>query len=449
MENSLQAARTEIITLNNIQKDINFVPSDEEKIYSVFDPVLFRTTFYVKSDILHEINSQTNNTFIFKIENIPFHTLLKTSLIFDLPEVSLKEEYQEDYELCYCTNIGTNLIKSGDFIVDNNHLGVRLNPIFFDVYIQHLCKKRGNFLRSIGNHLNIFRKNKLPAVKLSIRQPFYYTKDTVMAFPIIYTNKSNDISFKYEIRQQLANYVRLRRKLKADELHLTGVQYDNGYEYIDGSKVHEYLQEGNTIKPGIPSLINRYGYLPVQKEDDKKCQDIPDYFIQGNLLIPFDNFNFSATTASKRFTNPAANTAMFVLAENFLAKKFNNYSNYTDNVHHIEQGDYPIRQITLKYDESNIRLDNLPVEYFTLNCADDFPKSAIHNGYIPYSFARDIDNIVEADVSVCFKESTELKCVLEKAHEYKYQLYILMLNYQKLSISYDKRKELYKYVLTK
>lgn len=404
------ASQLEIENLSNFQKELYFTRHPEEEIFCTFDNTFYRTTWYVKADILSKPERGSGN-YIFPVSTQNFHYLLKSTLLIRTPMVSLKKEFQDNYEIAYCQNLGTNIIESAHFRI--NSLGYQtLTPIIFDTYSQYLIEKgRNSFLKGIGNvkELTTFAKS-LPSYPLVIRQPFFYSLDNSTAFPLFYCGESTQIDLCYNLAHNPSEFIRIRYKDDNDE-----------YQYVEGVDVINYIECEDF---SAPQMIQKYAYVckatKLKKEDKNSCQHLK-YYIRNYLNFEFNNSYTYGQEASKRISCTSPVLAFFLLAENQHATAYHNFSNYTTNIHDVDNGWFAINNICMSYASNKHRFQGIPSEYFEAEESQYFPCEPYQRGYLAYSFCRNLNNINEADSTVSFSgDGAEFKCLVENGDVYQY-----------------------------
>lgn len=457
------ASQLEIENLSIFQKELYFTRNAEEEIFCTFDTTFYRTTWYVKADIVTKAENSALG-YIFPVAKESFHYLLKTTLMLRTPCIKVKEEYQNDYEIAFCENLGTNLVKVAQFRI-NNKVYQTLTPLNYDVYVQYLFDKKGtgqrkNYLRGIGSckELTTFAKV-LPSYPLVCKQPFFYSADNSMAFPLFYCKESNQVDLLYNIQNKVNSLIRLRKKVG-----------DNQYEYVESAEIHKYID--STDFPS-PSLVQKYAYVckatKLKKEDKINCGEIT-YHIRNYLNFEFNNYYYYGEIASKKITCTSPVLAFFLLAENAYSKDINNHSNYTTNTNNITKGWSPIVNVTMSYTSNKHRLDEIPAEYLTIAEAEYFPSASYSRGYIPYAFANNLSILNEADTTVSFAgDGVEFKCLIDNGDIYQYnpirrktphkqkhqeendnpcyKINLVLLVYQKIVIKYDATLQRYNFKL--
>lgn len=426
MEGQKAAAQYDIANITTFQKNYHFTKNSDQTIYSTFDNEIHNTTWYAKSDIATTLKK--DGEYSFPVDSAFYHALLKSTLMFDLPAVHLRPEYVDDYEIAYCYNVGTNLIKRVEFN-PGKIIQTLSGTQFLDVYGQFFAKKRKNYFRGIGRvpQLTTFKKS-LPQYHLVIRLPFWYSADNTTAFPLIFCRDKN-VQITCSLHTDLTSFIRLRHKVGEG---VTGPDIYDGYRYIKGDQVKHYLTIEDPDIMKTVTLVNKYGLMNSSTLDDFRANT--SYLIRNTVCCPKRGIFERKQSISEdlKCNNPAL--AWFVTVANLKALEYNNYSNYTTNPFSINEGYLPIGKIDIRYDATTIRIEDIGASYFDIEEADHFPKAPIDIGYLSYSIARDISTLNEVDLTTSLHNGVKFSCDLDDETDFgnTYRMYILLYVYQQL-----------------
>ena len=129
-----------------------------------------------------------------------------------------KETYNK-VEICYCHHLGNNIIERAVFKCDKAEPQT-LTPRIYDVHAEYYRKTNKDHLQDVClgdvpalEEWSIY----LPEYTLNIPQPWYYSQDTTLAFPLFRSGSMAKVSHQYELRDKLSQLVRVRVRKSPDD----------------------------------------------------------------------------------------------------------------------------------------------------------------------------------------------------------------------------------------
>ncbi|HSW76549.1 MAG TPA: major capsid protein [Candidatus Saccharimonadales bacterium] len=380
-----QATKAEINSLNEFQKNLHFPSYDNEPLLSKFHRAYIKTTWYC-STLLPLKSTDEGEDVIYAI-NPTFHYLMYTYLRFVLPPIKVKAEFIDKIKICWCHNVGTNIIKNASFKEDDRDYQ-SFDSIWTDDYFQYFmlpgAGKRRNHRIGIGN-IDILEDwtTVLPYYPINVDQPWYYGEDTASAFPILYRNSQNRAEHRYTFRRKIADL--LRMQILDNKT--------NQWVSVNPAKHMTKLDYGRYITVQKPTLWGQYAYITDKEIETHKCSAKPkEIYIKDVEICDSENENSFGTKSviTLHCKNPCL--AIFWKAQNMDAEELNNHSNYTSNSEDLYRGWDPISKMTLRYGTTN-KLNNMDSDHFNIGeSRKHFPSSPNEAGYHAYSFAWNSSN---------------------------------------------------------
>lgn len=376
---SIQAAKEELNALTEFQRDIHVTDIETEPIISNFYRAFIKSTWY--SSLPMKLKSSTDGDEIIYTVNNSFHFLIYSYMRFMTPPIKVKDSYKGRARIAWCHNLGTNITKQATFKEDDDTYQ-KWDNIWADMYFQFFqnagAGKRENHNIGIGNVKCMEEwSNFLPSYPINVDQPWFYSMDTALAFPIFYKNSQTRAEHRYTFRRKIGDLLRVQILGKDHKWK----NITRGYsKYIDTNPL-------STIK--LPELWGRYAYVTDNELTWYRCVQPRVFFTRDVEICDTQNPSKFKSTAeiSLHCTTPCL--AFFWASENMNSTNNHNYSNYTTNVNDLYSGWDPIKTTTLKYGTS-VRLDNMPSDHFSIaEARKHFPSSPSERGYHGYSFAND------------------------------------------------------------
>lgn len=400
---SIQAAKAELNSLTQFQKEIHQVDDVEEPLISNFYRDFYKSTWH--SNISMKLKCDEDGDELTYSVNTSFHYLSYTFMRYKLPWVRVKPEYRDSVEVAWCHNVGSNKIEKAVFKEDDD-LFHKWDSVWYDIYYQFYqyqgAGKREAHEYSIGN-IEVLENFStcLPEWSINIDQPWFYSMHSQLSFPIFYKNTQTRAHHRYTLRR----FIDLLRVRKRD---ING----NWTDITTG--IHNYIEMGNAQKP---ELWGRYAYISEQEiQHNKDCEESRVFYIRDVESCDATDVKKYGMTAEIKLqcTNPCL--AFFWVAENMDATRKHNYSNYTTDTNDIYNGWDPIKTNELIYTASNqTRFTNAESDHFSVaEPRKHFPSapSITYRGYHALSYAWDSTSF-DAEVGIVLSDlGATLKCAI-------------------------------------
>lgn len=397
---SIQAAKEELNSLTEFQREIHVTANMSEDIISNFYRAFIKSTWY--SSIPMKLKCTSDGEEIVYSVNNSFHFLMYSYMRFMLPPVRVRSEYKGRVRIAWCHNVGTNIVEQAIFKEDDDTYHT-WDSVWADIYFQFYqdpgAGKRENHNIGVGNVKCLEEWTEfLPPYPINVDQPWFYSMDGALSFPIFYKNSQTRAEHRYTFRRKIVDLLRVQilgrdRKWKDTT-----------------RKVHNYLDISPSATLRIPELWGRYAYITDPEIKWYKCKQTRSFYIRDIEVCDTPNPNKYKSTAEINLhcTNPCP--AFFWLAENRDATANHNYSNYTTDTQDLYSGWDPVKTTTLKYG-TTIRLDNMPSDHFSIaEPRKHFPSAPSERGYHGYSYAWDSTSF-HGDIGIVFANmNAKLQC---------------------------------------
>lgn len=408
---SIQAAKEELLSLTDFQREIHVLNNLSEDMVSNFYRTFAKSTWY--SSIPMKLQCSADDEELVYTVNNSFHFLIYSYMRFVLPPIKVKPEYKGKVRIAWCHNVGTNIVQQAVFKEDDDTYQTWDNvwaDIYFQFYQDGGAGKRDNHNIGIGNVACLENWTEvLPSYPINVDQPWFYGMEQAMAFPIYHKNSQTRASHRYRFMRKIPDLLRVQIATKqADKIKWKDVT----------KKVHKYLDINPNAMLKVPELWGRYAYISDKEIAFYRCNKNRSYYIRDVEVCDTANPSRYGDNAQidLQCTNPCL--AFFWLAQNKDAVSVHNYSNYTTDTNDLYSGWDPIKTTTLKYG-TTIRLNNMPSDHFNIaESRKHFPSAPSERGYHGYSFASDSTNY-HGDIGMVFANmNAQLICKIANNNIY-------------------------------
>jgi hypothetical protein len=378
----------ESVEKSTYQKDLHFADdtkNEDTHIRTHFLNIKRRETWSYhckqKLDCTGDISEP--NTISYRVRTIPYHGLLYTVLVQKLPIIKANK----GFEICWCPNIGTNIVESANFKVNDN-VWQTLDSIYFDDYNSKYIESK-NLDKEIGNVPELQTwSSELPSYMTFYRIPWFYSLHSSKMFPLYYCGKEDRIEHTLKLRRNLKNLIRIR-SVDTGEM----IPFD------------EACINTTNFELPAPEMIGNYVMMSDMECEHNRCNssqlNIETFDIDNVKSIESDNsYGINSTVSMKIKDMPFPVHTIHWKAENVNASSLNYLSNYSTSTEDHTIGASPIRCVSLscpqgiifKNHESYITEKITPMNHFvkvpeypgygcwtnTVSAADPlYPKSGI------------------------------------------------------------------------
>lgn len=393
------AAKIELDILTTFQRRIHLQDDDSEIISSKFHYQFTKTSW--SANLIEEMDAtiRKDGDDITFVANQKFDFLLYTYIVQDIQAMKVAKKARKKVQICMPHNFGHNIIGHGSVRVDGISLQ-NIDSTWLDIYSQFYMKPgmREHYDIMIGN-VPFLQEwgTSIPGYTVVVPQPFHYSKDPAVALPLFMKSLSR-VTHNYNFRRKLSEIVRMRI---IDDDEWKEIPYN--WSYMEAVKQDEMLTQ--------PRMFGRY--VVITKEERNWHQGIdadgsqdkhkPPRIVYGENIVKVTHTNTSGLGQSVGLTlhSSTPTKAMFWVAENMEAQKYNNRSNYTTNPNNINEGWNPICETSLTYG-GVAKFSEMPSYHFDMSEPwHSFVSAPSEPGYNGFSFAYDTSTI-HGDVGIVF-----------------------------------------------
>lgn len=442
-----QILQIEFNSLTEQQKELH-TREGKEEIISDFYKRFYKCSWNVNNLMKLKQNIISENEVSYTVSCIP-HILRYTYLRVVLPEIRVKESLKEKYRIAWTNNIGNNIVVKAIF-QENEKLFHTLDSFWLDIYPQFFSKGYTNYesyLNSIGsiNELTTFSSS-LPRKVLNIFQPWFYSFDPALGFPIFYKGKETKAEHVYFFRRKISELLRVEafennnwRKLKNYEI-----------QELLSSIIDIEDEDFSVKKEGLIQIPELWGKYHMIGEPEIKfhmeCQKERVYYIRDIFSYDSDNLVEEGSSFSIELNNNYPCLAIFWLLENNNSRNLNSYSNYTNNID--GKGSDTISLVSI-YHGNTAKFENMNIDHFYLgDTRISFPYSPRENGYYAYSIATNINSFHSESGLVFSKLKSRIKFDLSRTKNKEknyYNVKVRLLVLRKLKVV--KENDKYEFIL--
>lgn len=389
---SIQAAKEDIKALTKFQADIHVADGHTEEVISYFYQAFIKSTWW--SSVPMKLKCTEDGDEVIYAANDTFHFLMYSYISYTLPSIRVLPKYKGRARIAWPHNIGTNPIVRACFKQDDDTYHTWDNvwaDIYFQFYQSPGAGKRENHNIGIGNVECLENwSESLPNYPINVDQPWFYSMDHALAFPLLYKGSQSRAEHRYTFRRKITDLLRIQILTKQGH-----------WKNVDKNR-HKYLDVGADATLPLPELWGRYAYVSDgEVKWHKTCRDERVFYTRDVEVCDTSNPNAYKSTSEVTFhsTNPCL--AFFWVAENQDARATGNLSNYTTDVNDVYSGWDPIKSTTLKYG-TTVRIDNMASHHFSIaEPRKHFPSAPSERGYHGYSYAWDSTSF-HGDVGITF-----------------------------------------------
>lgn len=320
--------------------------TDQNSLYSTFrpsDPKFAWSTPGLKElDFNTDVQIENGGLIGNYIVSDKFDILKTAILKAHLPKIEVDPKYKDKVVICWCKNIGHNIIK--DCTISCKAFNEKvINPKWLDMNYIYFVNNKEYYLHLIGNRDELIRwADNIEGSSIAFPLPLF-NRNEAFAFPIFRLRKLGDVlSFKFVYNLKITKLIRM--KILNDEGKWTNIE----------PKMKYLLNTEKYIK--LPKIFG--SYVKLSNFDMENRLSIPYKCILENIVsIKSDTTNITENgrTISIPIESPYPVKAIFVCVVNNTKEKINLHSEYFIKVNHkgtIKKVD-PIKHISLRYNDNN------------------------------------------------------------------------------------------------
>lgn len=381
---SVADAKIDIDSISPFQRELH-TPDDESgalsgrSIVSNFKKEIRSSTWHARRRAY--LNAIVSGSTVTYECNTSFHYMESPTMYIQLPTIKVKEQHRNKIRIAYTHNLGHNIIRDaqlrfGDEVVQS------FDSIALDMYAMYLLEpgKRDEYLKWIGNVPWLEEWTAaLPSYQLTFPQPWFYARKQWKRLPIHLLSLYR-ITHVYNFRNKISDLIRMQRKLSDD----TWIDIETRMSYLDVSS--------DTLP--TPQLAVRYDLLTAAEISwirDESCSGQNIIYIEDFVNSRADNLCIFGSQIQVPLSTRTPCLSLFLVAENALARRFHNYSNYTTDSTSAYRGWSPIESISIERDSMK-RFDSVSSDVFEKEEAFfHFPSVPSEPGYNAISFSNEPD----------------------------------------------------------
>ena len=324
----------EQVEKSTYQKDLHFATEEDDAIRTHFLNIKRKETWSYRNNIKLDCAGDISNPdFItYKIRNLPYHGLVNTVMVQQIPAITA----ELGYEIRWCPNLGSNIIRNGNFKINETELQ-SLNHRYFDDYIQKIDTNNG-LQRDLGNVPEMQEWSKqLPSFMTLFRIPWFFTLHSSKMFPLYACGKEDEILHEFHLRRYIGDLLMVRR--------------------IDTQEIipfNESCIKVSSYTLPVPEMRAEYEFLSDMECEHNRCDDIMNKYnnnvfdIDNVKSLDSDNIHGLNTTVNIKIKDmPFPVHTIHWKAVNLEAERFNYLSNYTTSSYDLTKGATPIKWISL------------------------------------------------------------------------------------------------------
>lgn len=312
---------------NPLQKYLSQRRGNDAELYSHFFngdfPKSSRTVRYdLKME--PELNSEY---FTFKVPE-KWHFLTTSDFMQALPEVKVKDEFKDEYQISWTPKTCLCMIKSVQFFQGEEPIGEALTGESIDMMIEFLEER---FFHQKYDEI-IFNlqgetewSTVLPQKTLIVPQPFFYTATQLHALKRCLTPTAK-FSHRYSLRRQLIDLLRIQHLENGEWV------YCDKSEIIEKCVFSKATPDWDLATP--PELWGDFGLTnPEEMDDWKDILATKKYLgsFQELVRIPYESASAGAETIRIEITTEGLVRGIFWCLRNTSEIDNNNYYVYDEN----------------------------------------------------------------------------------------------------------------------
>ena len=339
MTDPINVAKYELNSLTDYQRSL-YQPSakniDKEEVNHRFAFKTEKASW--SSNLLINMPYQTKSDTIVYEPDRAFDYLINTCLKVKLPAIKVKDDFKDIVKICWPHNVGLNIVKSASLNSDEKTVQ-SFDDIWLNIdghfFIPHARRDRYNIM--IGNVPFLEEwSGFLPEYPLTIPQPWTYSRTISDALPL-FLCKESKITHSYKFRLKLSELLRMKFYDSAKK-EWREIRYD--FKYLEGVSTEDQLP--------VPDLWGRHALMTDdERETLRKDAEEKPYktFIDDIIPVNSEKVASEGEPVTLEFLTSLPSRGIFFVAENILATRNRNYSNFTTNASDLYKGWGPITSV--------------------------------------------------------------------------------------------------------
>jgi hypothetical protein len=398
---------------SSYQKNLHFADEkkeDEETLIRThFLNIQRRETWAYRCNIKLDCNGDISNpsNVSYRVRTLPYHGLLYTVLVQKLPTIKANK----GFEIRWCPNVGSNIVKSAEFQV-NDTVWQTLDSVYFDDYHAKISKDSKEVMnKNLGNIPELQTwASELPSAMTFFRIPWFYSLHTSKMFPLYYCGKEDRVEHILNLRRNLKDLLMIR-SIDTGEM----IPFDEACVSVSSTELP------------APEMRGDYVMMSDMECEHNRCNENKyhnEVFDIDNVrAIDSDNIvNSNSTVSIKIKDMPFPVHTIHWKAENMNASAFNYLSNYSTCAEDHTSGVSPVKWASLTCPQG-ILFKNLE-SYIneTIIPANHFNKIPEYPGYGCWTNATDATEPLYPKPGIKLDEG-ELTLRIEDTENNKYKVH--------------------------
>jgi hypothetical protein len=349
------------------------------ELESVHSKDLNPITYYSRLPVPLKKTGQSNNAQYAFAKTADFAG--NTWYEFVTPDITIKEEFADDYRIAFTPNMGHNVAKTVTLLINEIPL-VKFDAVTMD-FLSEANLGAGQYegyMLDIGNTTKAltFSTHLAPVpVRKLLHELFFVQKNRPAPqdnFPLC-AAKHNSLSLQIDFVESLEDVIRVRRNTAVSG---AAVWTDADPKSVNLSTIVT-VSGSNGLAMPMPDVWCEYSVVLKEERDAFQAAPI-DLVIKQIQTFTGPKVGVGSVRQPFNFAYPTR--ALYFGARNVTASAKRNFSNYTTKPEDEAGGLDPIRTATLWYD-NNTRIQNMPGDYFSgmefqLHAARRPAKKGIH-----------------------------------------------------------------------
>ncbi len=377
---TIEITKAELDNLSSKQRDdFHFDPSKGDSPFSIFHAEFEKPTWYAHnmSEVSVENKNEATSSLTYEADHA-FDYICTSNLVTTFPALAVAENVKKVIKIAWTNHPGVAVHKTANCKLNTDHLQ-ECDNVSMNIFLNYLRKKsfpEGRLMEMTGNVPSMVEfSDRLPNYKTSVPQPWLYARTSETAFPLFRCEegkKINKLRHNYTFMLEICKLLRMQALDYERDDNGKPVTDDNGkYLYntdnrwVDIPVNLKYIVGNYTLKSKIqtPALRARYAKITKveknnilkscgSKDDPNNIKDNKLYDSKGRKAVhemPFDDFKpFDAPNPTTFDSNATVEVesnepcrALFWVAENQEALKYNCHGNYTTVPTDIYSGQNP------------------------------------------------------------------------------------------------------------
>ena len=398
----------DMITVDDKTGTINNI--SQEFINTPFYKEYYKCLWY--STQTEKMTESRNGADYVYVASTAYHFLYLSYQTLTLPAISVPDHLKDSVRICWCHNIGSNIVEKANISEGNDEIQ-SLDSVSFDIINQFFKRDDiDNYQASIGNlsYLENWTTDLPQYHDILVVQPWFYgmydkkSETYPNAFPIFY-KQDTTLKHVYSFRNKVDQLLRVQRL------------EDGIWKNVHRDEIRSLLnisEEKNNISIEMWGCYSNVTdtELANHREMVIKNKDGRDYHYLDVLEFDADNDcgERKVISCEINYTHPCYIVTW--VAENILATSYNNLSNYTNDANCLYRGFDPIVKNTLSYSTAK-KFKDMRSIHFNKFSSIFLPSSPTEAGYHAYNYVLEpISNNAQPGI-ISETSKPTLSCYLE------------------------------------